>query len=277
MWNNIDGEYSTTHFAGLADEIGPDVREREAAPVHQVVEHERTAIIKQLDKVLCMFHFIDTRGVRAMMAASGAVISGSAALSILHPDRFIINDLDFFVTAKGYPTLLAFVLDHGYKVSIADVPSVDYADTNIVLTLIHAASRASINIVASMDSHVVGTITQFHSTVVMNYIAFYGVVCLYPMWTMKNAGLVVVREAEKRGCIQKYRARGYTMAYKGSAMPNFDEGHCCGQDPTCPRTRRTLHDGHSLFVPFDNIPAHLPSAEATMVRWTLPAPCDSVS
>jgi len=254
--------------------IGADIQGLEPTLAYQVAVEERVAMMKQLDKVLCRFHFVDTRAVRTMMIASGAVISGSAALSILHPDRFDINDLDFFVTAKGYPILLAFVLDHGYKVDIRGVQSADYADVNVVLTLVHAASKASINIVASTDSHVVGTITQFHSTIVMNYIAFYSIVCLYPTWTMKNAGLVVVREVEKRGCIQKYHTRGYSMAYKGSAMPAFEGGHSCGKDPMCPRTRRTLHDGHSLFVPFDNIPAHLPAAEATAVQWTLLTPCD---
>jgi len=128
----------------------------------------------------------------------------------------------------------------------------------------------------SRARHVIGTITQFHSTIVMNYVAFYGLVCLYLMWTMKNAGLVVVREAEKKGCIQKYHARGYSMGYWVSAMPTFNEGHSCGNDITCPHFRRSLHDGLSLFVLFDNIPAHLQAAEATVVSWILPVPCSSV-
>ena len=105
-------------------------------------------MMAQLDKILSKFHFVNTHAVRTMMATSGAVISESAALAILHPDRFIINNLDFFLTDQGYPALLAFVLDHGYKVRVPDIMPVDYMGTDIVLSLSHAASRVSINIIA---------------------------------------------------------------------------------------------------------------------------------
>jgi len=190
MWSDSNSEYITTHLAttSLTVDVGADMQEREAAPAYQVVEQEHIAIIKQLDKVLCNFHFVDTRAVCTIMLASGAVISGSAALSVLHPNRFIINDLDFFVTAKGYPTLLTFLLDHGYKVSISDVLSIDYADENIVLTLIHAVSKASINIVVSMYSHVIGTITKFHSKLC----------CI--LWHRLPLSNVDIQECWARGC-----------------------------------------------------------------------------
>ena len=72
------------------------------------------------------------------MATTGAIISGSAALSILHPDSFSPNDLDFYVSPGGYASLLSFVQDHGYAVEADAADCFAYErDTLLVLKLVH--------------------------------------------------------------------------------------------------------------------------------------------
>ena len=52
-----------------------------------------------------------------MIAQSGAIISGSAALVILQLQQEP-NDIDFYVPPRGLAQLLKFVLDHGYELTV---------------------------------------------------------------------------------------------------------------------------------------------------------------
>jgi len=138
------------------------------------------------------FHFHTVVALRAQLATTGAIISGSAALALLHPESFFPNDLDFYVSRGGYASLLSFVQDYGYVVEADDAAHIAYErDTLLVLKLVHLESGREINIVTVLEGHAVNGITQFHSTLVMNYIGWYGIVSLYPDWTLAKKGLIV--------------------------------------------------------------------------------------
>ena len=77
---------------------------------------------------------------------------------------------------------------------------------------VHPVSASHVEIVVPAKNVVEdATRTKFHSTVVMNYITYYGVVSLYPSWMMSGVGTIVKKGDEKCGCIQKYRDCGYTI------------------------------------------------------------------
>ena len=52
------------------------------------------------------------------MVAAGAVISGSTALAVLLMGVFMPQDLDIYVEAEGFTTILVFLMNHGYQVVI---------------------------------------------------------------------------------------------------------------------------------------------------------------
>ena len=69
--------------------------------------------------------------------------------------------------------------------------------------------------------HILTTITQFHSTAVMNYISFYGIVCLYPEWTLRRYALVTRRNVPCR-IVDKYRAQGFKMVFMSAELAKYN-------------------------------------------------------
>lgn len=130
--------------------------------------------------LLSSFHF-DVPPIRELMRRTGAIISGSMALALVHPCQFMPNDLDFFVLPPSFPAVLKYVQDYGYEINPYDPATLNYFHQNIVVVrLVHPISHQSINITTGLVNHVVKLLTRFHSTIVMNYLSWFGLVVLYP-------------------------------------------------------------------------------------------------
>jgi hypothetical protein len=243
----------------------------------QELQHS-TAIGELLHRLCVRFHFASVKSVRNTMAQSGAIISGSVALAVLQPQMQEPSDIDFYVPPRGLARLLKFILSHGYDLTVPAPGEGDYQaftdrapgegkyPPRIVLKLVHPASGSRVDIVVPLAAKsVVEEVTKFHSTVVMNYVTHYGVVSLYPSWTMCGVGAVVREGAEER-CIQKYRDRGYTMVNDPSLLPMGGEGQCLG-----PQAKRSTFDDETLLIPFDDYAptANLSAFEARETSWTL--------
>ena len=66
---------------------------------------------------------------------------------------------------------------------------------------VHPVSASHVDIVVPAKN-VVEEATKFHSTVVMNYITYYGVVSLYPSWTMSGVGAIVKKGMRSVGAFK---------------------------------------------------------------------------
>jgi len=207
------------------------------------------------------------------MRRTGAVVSGSAALALIHPQQFLPNDIDFYVLPFAFAGVLRYVEDHGYKIKPFDRSLCNYYHQNIVvIKLVHPVSHKSVNVTTGLDNHVVKLITRFHSTLVMNYLSWFGLVDLYPEWTMEKRGLIVTDNPASRGCHAKYVERGYTLYRDVFQLTEPLEEHICSFDPYCPTSVRSLHDGHSLVEPFDSNGFPFKKSDRDMA-WSLPVPC----
>ena len=82
------------------------------------------------------------------MASTGAIISGSAALTLLHHEEFAPLDLDFYVLQDGYESLLIFVQHHGYRASANCCTHMDWGkDAMVVQRLVHIQSKREIKVI----------------------------------------------------------------------------------------------------------------------------------
>ena len=223
-------------------------------------------------KLIFPFHFTSVFSMRLMMVHTGAVLSGSAALALLHGNKFEPNDLDFYVTAFGFSGILEFVLNHGYKIE-PNVFSNQYSANPhlIVVKLAHPVSQKTINIMTCLESHVIGMITAFHSTLVMNFVSWYGLVSLYPDWTLRSVGLIINDTPSTRVCFQKYSERGFVLYQNICDLAPFTPQHRCREDPCCPATQRSLLTD-CLLKPFRGCSNDLAEHDAP-VRWILPLAC----
>ena len=128
------------------------------------------------------------------MMATGAMISGSMALAVLFGGEFVPQDLDIYVNNRGMARILIFLTNHGYQiVTLQPGHALEkkYPASKIILTL-KRDNGEKIDVIGTTN-RVLTTITDFHSTVVMNYISSYSIVSLYPEWTMRKNGLVNTR------------------------------------------------------------------------------------
>ena len=236
--------------------------------VLNVTMEKRTEMHKALAQIVDRFK-LDWRVLRGVMLTTGAVISGSAALAVLQPGEFVPQDLDIYVTSKNFATVVVFLKEQGYNVQIptTDVHTSAYPKPNVILT--HKNQTGDkIDLIATTERHVVHAITQFHSTCVMNYIAYYGIVCLYPQWTMRKTGLVRTEWADQQA-INKYRGRGFAMVYAPAELPKYERTHACGTHRGCVKARRELHDDLTLFVPFEDEEFNIHTEERMRVGWVL--------
>ncbi|KAF9524538.1 hypothetical protein CPB83DRAFT_946816 [Crepidotus variabilis] len=219
--------------------------------------------------------------VREMMLSTGAILTGSAALAVMHPDRFEPGDLDFFVASSGLDALTRFVVKAGYDLTHkpphpdsyeADVWDDEYCE-HLVLDLFHQGPNPTlkINIVVPHEENVIEAVTRFHSTLVMNYIAYYGHVCLYPEWTNGNMGAAIRNRDSDLAGMEKYRNRGYTIVSVPSDILGIPDGHDCVNCPSCPSNKRGLLRS-AMFTPFNGMKKTLRKYEEE-IEWALPFKC----
>jgi len=239
---------------------------------HEPAVKKKPTLNDEFEKITLPFHLTSGPSIRRMMVDTGAVLSGSAALALLHPDDFVPNDLDFYVVAHGFAGVLVFIQNHGYKIR-ENLFSDGYGGNPslIIVKLVHPSSQKTINVMTGLQDHVVCMIASSHSTLVMNYVAWYGLVSLYPEWTLNRAGLIVNDTPSTTLCFEKYKDRGFTLLHDVIDLAHFTPHHICYEDPWCPCTERSLHST-SFFKAFIGGSEDLAENEPPLT-WRLPLAC----
>ena len=92
----------------------------------------------------------------------------------------------------GYRVLLVYLQRCGYQIEHYHTSHYQSLRQICSVHFLHSEELFQcINIIVCEGSHALLTISCFHSTLVMNYISYYGVVCFYPMWMMLNFEFIV--------------------------------------------------------------------------------------
>ncbi|KAG2022498.1 hypothetical protein CC2G_000240 [Coprinopsis cinerea AmutBmut pab1-1] len=184
-----------------------------------------------------------------------SLISGSGALWVLKPDLFQPGDLDFYVPERGFPRLRLLLIrsagwrllgDHELHI-IGKKPMPEYCELPFVSAIwffYNNTAKKVINVIETVDPTPFPAILQFHSTVVMNVISYFGVVSLYQEPTTKRVGWVNFQGRPRPRDVEwmeKYKGRGYGV-YKDSKLGGLLGSHRCGHDVNCAQTERSLFD-----------------------------------
>ncbi|KAJ2924572.1 hypothetical protein H1R20_g12527, partial [Candolleomyces eurysporus] len=218
-------------------------------------------LFERLDTYLAQFQ-LRRDYVLGLLSSTDSFISGSFPLYVLFARLFEPSDLDFFTSQDYHLTVVGYLVKKGYKdirtIYSASVRyefpqvqrSIRYHDEleaiHKILELTNGRGR-KINIVVSKGSPLL-PILQFHSTLVMNYIAPHGIVCLYPL-TLRRIGIINYinpLSTKVMDCVDKYVRRGFRMWTHNQLT------HKCGVDGNCPQTKRSLHDDHVVHFVFPN-------------------------
>jgi len=149
---------------------------------------------------------------------------------------------------SGYRLLMAYLERYGYQIDRYNASSYPTSSHRILSIKVLRSSDSSrrVNVIICEGPHVLSTISRFHSTLVMNYVSSYGVVCLYPLWTMMDMGFIINRGNNQlmEPYLSKYIHRGFKLSRTLG----------CGQKPASTHSEDAicnLHDKDILFIPFD--------------------------
>ncbi|EDR15939.1 uncharacterized protein LACBIDRAFT_301449 [Laccaria bicolor S238N-H82] len=182
--------------------------------------------------------FNDPEGFRSLQAQTAALISGSNALQFLDRSHYADSDLDVFVFAGTVREIGRWLINHeGYSftprpeqspefekaaVEMSPVPGepeafevheAEYRSTGIIG--VHSFSKApdlTIQLITTRRTPM-DCILRFHSTCVMNVIAFDAAYSLYPRATFdlrRGLSLAHISPREAKA-LAKYGARGWVI------------------------------------------------------------------
>ncbi|RXW19810.1 hypothetical protein EST38_g6058 [Candolleomyces aberdarensis] len=232
-----------------------------------------TVLLDRLDQDLRRLT-LNATSVLRMMELTDTVISGSFIHPVIGRGTLVPNDLDLFTTLKTFGMVLSYLGKKGYGSCKEVYPQgsrrpaymSNLEDISFIFELRNKKAY-KINVIVSKGRPLL-PILQFHSTPVMNYIAYHGLVCLYDI-TIYQLGInnYVNPPARVQQCIVKYERRGFEI------WDRFEEEHTCKIDGCCPQTIRSLFDRdvvHFRFPDSAEVPhGELRKSEAEVAVWRL--------
>ncbi|KAI0745184.1 hypothetical protein C8Q76DRAFT_607138, partial [Earliella scabrosa] len=141
---------------------------------------------------------IDVEHFSELLRASGAIISGSAALHFFHPDlHWQPLDLDIYVSERMFHTFIATVAkDEQLRFQL--LPAVSGSGRSSIaggngirdVFRFRTPTGRHVDIVRSSTSNPVTPLRAFWTTLVMNFLTPDGCVCGYPGGTMARHGFI---------------------------------------------------------------------------------------
>lgn len=199
-----------------------------------------------------------------MMKRADAVISGSAALSIFFPSAFIPHDLDLYVASGNRDIVWDHLIYLGYQALTFEYINEDelhekgdYDGLSLTDDHVFINGDSTIKLFIVSSGNAASPMLASHSTLLMNFISYYGIYCAYPRMTLNRRGLINAEDNVEEddlpediaSCITKYRARGFD--FHRTCMTGFDtDKHRCGRSKECPGTLHILNDSGGLFWRF---------------------------
>ncbi|KAH6903574.1 hypothetical protein BKA70DRAFT_1110727 [Coprinopsis sp. MPI-PUGE-AT-0042] len=184
-----------------------------------------------------------------------AYVSGSTVLANINDEVWPCGDMDIYVPPSGSEELRSYLLSTGQhrlwkEVVLRGRDEEDLPDPYLRMSGIakiwyfkHKGGK-DINVIVTSTRSALIPIIDFHSTIVMNFITYFGIVSLYGRPTGNHYGWINIPAGlthRDERWLNKYEGRGYLL-YSGSDVPGPWVGHRCGVDVNCTVTVRNLLD-----------------------------------
>ncbi|KAF9038744.1 hypothetical protein BJ165DRAFT_1531814 [Panaeolus papilionaceus] len=219
--------------------------------------HQMGAILHQRYSKAVQDFGLDAVALDYIFRKHNVILSGSSILSIIFPDEFVPNDLDFYAQESHELAALAFFRSEGYDNQRVIFDTRLYSGSEHVPPKKNLYDRIyklvnghgqSINLTISKHKAII-PMFGFHGTMLVNTLNHLGIVITYPAATLNKISILNVHLGKARkatlAAIQKYQDRGWKIIRSDQIGR-----HLCGSDPYCCRTIRSLHDDNVLFIPF---------------------------
>jgi hypothetical protein len=219
---------------------------------------------------------LDPPATLTILREVNGYISGSGVLQIINPAPWAPNDIDIYVPSQGAAKLKAFLLRvrrrfkglnlefrRGRGRTYTRIPGLSK-----IWYFKSLSTQKTINVMVTSTKYVpfflgrwqqpqtpthrsaLPPIVAFHSTPVMNFITYFGLVSLYGKMTSEQVGWMNLKgppTTRDRKWIAKYQEREYRLL-SSSAGNHTSESHQCGVHLACLQSERSLHDSGVLIA-----------------------------
>ncbi|KAH6888210.1 hypothetical protein BKA70DRAFT_1121905 [Coprinopsis sp. MPI-PUGE-AT-0042] len=206
---------------------------------------------------------LDPSSTLELLHELNGYISGSGVLHTINPGPWKPNDIDIYVPSHGASRLKVFLLHVRRRFSFRKAVNLDMRrKRGRTYTKIPGLSKIwyfqslstqrTINVMVTSTKSALAPIVAFHSTPVMNFITYFGVVSLYGKMTSERIGWMNLDgppTTRDRKWIAKYQERGYRL-FTNSKMHNSADFHQCGVHLHCVQSERSIHDSGVLVTTF---------------------------
>ncbi|KAH6903359.1 hypothetical protein BKA70DRAFT_1228075 [Coprinopsis sp. MPI-PUGE-AT-0042] len=252
-------EYGSSSDDGSATFHGP----QKAAP-HLAHEELRLRV-----KTLSIRAHLRISALIDMLRDTGSVISGSGALTVLVPCRFVNAGLDIFCAFNKHRDVFEFLQHNGYgtprkgklypcraRDRLAEDP--DFHSSFVAPSAIHTFYQLRhndngyvVSVVRSHSSCSIAPILGYHSTIMMNWISWDGVSCMYPALTFDYKGLTTALSFNY--VISDRVPQPPALLPQPAQALSHSEWQGCVQgfhNPYCKRAEREINDWGTLLMAF---------------------------
>ena len=222
-----------------------------------------------MNAIVHHYDFVTRHALHCFMQQNKVIISGSTALLALHSGMLQAKDLDLYVPIANQVAADEFLNETGYTIvgHGPDHSAREYENGWAIRVDRYAKGGKMIDVVYTKGSPV-RAVAEFHSTLVMNYIAWYGLVCLYPALTLDKKALINADDERARERHERYEARGFQFMRRHPQRPSDGPRQACRRCFECPSTVRSLFDEGVMFVPFGGVTGDLSLYEENVI-WRL--------
>lgn len=134
---------------------------------------------------------------------------------------------------------------------------------------VNPATQRVVNLIMTNYESATATLL-FHSTVVMNFVTWDALFCLYPRMLRDGVGLANSDRMDRRsfceGPLQKYRSRGFRILRSAHEwMPE----HICGISGYCGLTERSIFDDATMYIQLSNSVGMPVNSVSRNIAWKL--------
>ena len=148
-------------------------------------------VILSLTIIAAFFKLGACKDLWQVLHTSGAIISGSSALSRICNNNIIPGDLDLYVSKFGNFEVLRHFLALNEYASLVTAPDTEnpYSGSMISsMETFHHHSGRTVQIVYSSNHSALAPVLEFDTTLLMNFISADNIVCLYSDLTLNEIG-----------------------------------------------------------------------------------------
>lgn len=192
------------------------------------------------DEMINRFEIGNSSMVLDVLQDTNAIIGGLLVIAMLSSFPLVPDNFDIFVPQEGFARVFAHLLQHDYIPQEDQIVTEhDFGSRTNSRVMILSKREFRIHLTETTTRLPILAILDSHSTLVMNYIAWYGIVSFYPRLTTRGRGVIQRTGPRSQAAIEDYRGHGYYLENQSA-------------DPThyCVAEIRSSFDEDVLFISF---------------------------